>query len=152
MTTGQGEDSSPMRSPGRVLPRAQPLKSLQGPSRLVKNSPHSEIKVPPSFLRRSKRKQTFTNWVRGSMLLNASKFSFRIQNTLWTGWHKSWMVLRLGPLILPSYHWACFQRNCLWRLSQWALLPKSYSWASSTKPSFGSIGGEQGPLVKVFSR
>lgn len=110
MTTGQREDSSPVRSSG-CCQEHNHFKSIQGPSRLVKNSPNLEIKVPPSLLRSSNSKQTLTNWVRDCM--DTCKFSFWIQHTLWTGWHKAQRGAELGLGGFPATTEPTFRENAV---------------------------------------
>lgn len=100
MTIGQREDSSPVRSSG-CCQEHNHFKSSQGPSRLVKNSPNLEIKVPPSLLRSSNSKQTFTNWVRDcvwTLLNSVSEFSthYGLDGT------RHDVVLRLGLRGFPA--------------------------------------------------
>lgn len=86
------------------------FKSLQGPSRLVKNSPNLDVKVPPNLLRSSNRKQTFTNWVRDCVWkLLSSALEFNTHYGL--SGNKSRHGARAGPLMLPHGHWAYFQRR-----------------------------------------
>lgn len=136
-----------MRSSGCCQEHSH-FKSLQGPSRLVKNSPDLEIKVPPSLLRSSNRKQTFTSWVRGcvSMLLNsASEFSthYGLDGTS-CGWWWGWASDNAQLL------WSLFSEKPLMEAQPRSFATKELPLVQQHRAKHG-WGWEQGSLVKVLS-